>query len=444
MSRLVRIPLTMLVAAALAWWLLADTLRRRGLTVSPRDAARPCIRFMHFGGYEDYTFWEGVIGAFMTERPGVAIEQRFVPGAQSLYMAKLRQQLQSGDPPEVALVQLGPFADVSSRFADLSEALTPAGGIDEFDATGLDAFRDGDALRALPVSGGALAVFLNLDALDRAARARGTSARLPTSNWTIEEFRALAEWSTIDEDGDGTIDQFGLWLPRWVYALPLIWSFGADVLDPSTGAWALSGPQAERAVSFYKGLMCPDRVCPREDETPQVFQDVGFLTGQVAMCINGPWFESFLARTSLAKRYAVAPVPRGPAGRWTRVTWDGVAVANELDPKHRSAAESLAMFLLSDVVQNRLAVTGRGVPACVASQAVYARVLASPGRAVFADAMTYARLQPSTRQFMELDAMMNRHLHRFIGPSDARSAREFLTDVQADPLVRRAFAPESR
>lgn len=437
----VRRGLVLVAVLGVAWWLFADTYARYA-TASATDRT---IRFAHFGTYEDYRLWQAVIAEFTRAHVEIDVRQEYIVGLAGQYNTKMRQQILSRTLPDVALIQLGPFHELAEHFADLSEFVrdssgegsAPFGGV--LDATALAAFRVGDRQRGLPVSGGNLLIYGNTSCFERAARFRGKPIPRPGENWTIEDFRATAELLTCDFDGDGRIDQFGFWLPRWVYYLPFIWSFGANLTDEGLTRWTLVGEQAERAFGFYRGLTVGNRVCPRDDEVPQVFQDVGFLTGKVAMCVNGPWFMPFLAKTSIADSYFVVPIPRGQAGRTTRITWDGVVMRDDLPPRRRAVALRFIEFLLSKPVQDRIAASGRALPARLDSAEAFVNPPGDARRRPFVEALAYSRLQPLFPRFGEVDRAINWHLTHLVAPDRELAVTVMLDRLARDPAVIAAF-----
>ncbi len=440
----------LILAAALGggWWLFADTYARYA-PVSVRDCEEPgrpsLLRFAHFGTYHDYRLWETVIADFEGGHSHIRVRQEYVVGLAGAYDTKMRQQILSHTLPDVALVQLGRFHELADHFADLSELVEEACDgrrplATVLDAGALAAFQIGGRQRGLPVSGGSLLIFGNTECFERASRLRGRSIPLPGNDWTMKEFRATAELLTCDFDGDGRIDQFGFWLPRWVYYLPWIWSFGAELTDEALTRWTLVGPEAEEAFGFYHNLAVGDRVCPRGDEVPQLFQDVGFLTGKVAMCVNGPWFLPFLAKTRLADSYFVAPIPKGKAGRTTRITWDGVVMSKDLSAGRRARAWEFVNFVLSKPVQDRIARAGRALPARVESTGAFVGPAGDARRLRFVEALSYSRLQPALPRFGEIDRAINRFLVHLVDPNRGLGAGEMLDILANDPAILSAFS----
>jgi len=435
-----------LVGAAVLWWLFADT----WAYYRPVGRDGNTLRFAHFGSYQDYKLWGGIIDAFEATHPGRHVVQEFVPGWYGAYDTKVRQQIISHTLPHVSLVQLGPFADIAEHFADverLAHSEEPPFDISaELDRTAVAAFTvtpdaGGPSLRALPVAGGNLLIYCNPDCFTSAGQARGSDLALPDDDWTMEDFIELAQMLTCDLDGDGVIDQWGFWLPRWVYYLPFLWSFGADVMDESETRWLLNGPQAEAALTYYRELARDRRVCPRPAEVPQLIQDVGFLTGKVAMCVNGPWFEPFLQGTSLRDRYRVAPIPCGPGGRVTRVTWDALAITGQLDERDRAMAWQFVRFCASQVPQDMIGAAGRSIPARRASWAAYDVNRQDPRRRAFIEALAHSRLQSRSAQFPEIDRVVNQHLDRFNRDDCDLTPAEFLDKLRHDRVIERIFGP---
>jgi len=416
-------------------WLFADTYHRWHRA---DDADRP-IRFAHFGSYEDFELWRDVIAEFERDHGGVRVKQEYVVGFDGRYHAKLNQQFMSGSEPDVALVQLGPFLSMADRFADLSD-LRDADGADAFDATAMRAFHVDARQPALPIGGGPLLIYLNERCVARAQEDGQLSPGVPAYDWTTEEFVRFAKALTKDFDRDGVIDQYGFWLPRWVYYLPFSWSMESRFSQGTPPRWAFTDRAAIEALAFYQRLALKDAVCPRAADVPQLFQDTGFLTGRVAMCVNGPWFEPFLAKTKLAKSYRVLPIPRGAAGRATRVTWDGVGVSRRLSGRRAELARAFVVFLRSPSVQDRIGQTGKAIPARVSSWDAYRA--AGSSRRRFLEAMRYARLQPRVARFDELDRAINRRLEMLIDPAEPITPKRCMIELRDDPAIREMFRAE--
>ena len=436
---ILRRTLVVAVGLAVGYWLFADTVRH----YTARAVQPNLIRFSHFGTYQDHETWAEVIRAFEADHSGLRVRQEYVSGWYGLYDTKMRQQILSETLPDVVLVQYGPFRSIAEHFEPLVDPLPAEGPAPtppaELDATALSCFRVDGRQHGLPVSGGNLLIYCNPECFQRAGAHRGREIPLPNADWTMADFRRTAEDLTCDFDGDGKLDQFGFWQPRWVYFLPFIWSFGADILDETNTEWRFIGPEAEAALRFYQQLRFPTQVSPRPQEVAQIVQDVGFLTGKVAMCVNGPWFQPFLARTKLADTYAVAHIPTGPAGRMTRVTWDGIAMRRGLPRDRRRGAESFLRFVCSARAQGILTRTQRALPALRGAAAEFIKRDGGRVSRRFIEALSYSRLQPQTPHFATMDRAINRQLRRLLADSEHSTPAEMLAELAEDPAIRKHF-----
>lgn len=421
------------LAVVAGWWLFSDTVyhhSRRDDTLGPPWR----IRFAHFGSYQDYQLWQDVIEAFESANSGIRVRQEYIPGWYGRYNAKIRQQILSGTLPHVVMMQLGPFTELADHFAALDSLIAKDDSASRLtsrlDETAVRAFST-NQLRGLPIAGGNLLIYCNPDCFDKA----GIGVTLPEDDWTMDEFADLARQLTRDDDGDGRNDQFGFWLPRWVYYLPFLWSFGAEIVDDTGSRWMLTDPPARDALAFYRDLMTTWKVCPQPGDLPQLIQDVAFLTGKVAMCVNGPWFQPFLERTRLRDSYHVAHIPIGPGGRLTRVTWDGLCISNDLTALETDAAWRFVRFCVTKPIQDMIAESGRSIPALRASLPAFDRHGTDTRRRKFIDALSYASLQPRIQRFSEIDRVMDRHLRRLIAADSTISPEQLLANLARDPVI---------
>jgi multiple sugar transport system substrate-binding protein len=420
------------------WYLFAATIAY----YAPVDEARRPLRVAHRGGYAEYRMWERVIDAFHESHPGIRIKHELVVGR---YQSVIAQQVVAGSAPEIMTFEDEPFPNFApTAFADLTELVRGSDcGFDleaDYFTSAWQSFEVDGRLYGLPVSGGTLAVYYNEDCFLRAERHHGRRLSRPHDNWTVDEFRALCDQLTCDLDGDGRVDQFGLCQPWWVYYLPFVYAFGAEVLDENRTEWRLVGPEAQAAFAFYQSLRFPKRVVPYPSELGQMNQDMAFLTGRVAMAVSGPWFQFFLAETTMREHYGVVSVPAGPGGRGTRVTWSGICLNAAVSGERRRAAWEFARFVCSQAGQDAIALTGRAIPARKQSAVLYAAHPEYPACGKFVEALSYARLQPITADWKRMDRTIKRHLSGLLREDPPRlTPAEFLQALAGDPFIRERF-----
>ena len=78
----------------------------------------------------------------------------------------------------------------------------------------------------------------------------------PTDDWTWDELLEAAKALTKDFDGDGKIDQWGLYFKPDYYVLDaMIYAFGGRVLSEDLTQVMLDSDEAEAAVQFLVDLM---------------------------------------------------------------------------------------------------------------------------------------------------------------------------------------------
>jgi len=426
----------------IAWWLLGDTVAHYANRSQPDGV----IRFAHYGGYRDFESWKRVIEAFEQAHAGVRIRQEYIPGYGTQYDHKIRRQLLAGVAPDVFMVQDESFphyADASlADLTDVIETRALQRLRDDFHSTATASFRHNGVPHALPLYGGNLLIYVNMKCVERASAARDRRAA-PLADqlrddWTIGEFLDCCRQLTCDFDGDGRTDQYGLWHPWWGYYLPFVWSHGAAVLDDTRTEWRLTGPAARDAMQFYRDLLLADRVCPAPGELGQMRQDIAFLSGRVAMVINGPWFVPMLEESELRDHYRVLHMPSGPGGRFTRVTWDGIAINRYADERRRRDAAAFVLFTTSREAQDLFAQSRRVIPARLDAAAELGLEKSESGTEKFIASFDYLRVQPITPHWKTMDRAIKRHLRDLL--SDRVTSMQFLDNLKDDPEISTHFA----
>ena len=136
---------------------------------------------------------------------------------------------------------------------------------------------------------------------------------IPKPPATTDELVALAKANTIDENGDGDPDRYGL---VWNYTepffvIPFLTGYGAWVFDEAAYAEgqaipSLDTPQAVAAYRFVLSLVNEHRVLPRSAD----YEGAAalFLAGKAAMIIDGDWsWQNYVTAKNMDA--AVAPLP---------------------------------------------------------------------------------------------------------------------------------------
>lgn len=133
---------------------------------------------------------------------------------------------------------------------------------------------------------------------------------------TFDELLAVARANTLDEDGDGAKERYGL---VWNYTepfffIPFLTAFDGWVMDENQQP-TLDNAATVEAIEFIKRLRDEEGVIP-----PTVDYNTAetlFKEGRAAMIINGPWAWAGYGDSGID--YALTPIPYNEAaGTWAR------------------------------------------------------------------------------------------------------------------------------
>lgn len=110
---------------------------------------------------------------------------------------------------------------------------------------------------------------------------------VPEAPADTEEMIRIARENTVDTDGDGRVDRYGLVFnlaePFWL--IPWLGGFGGWVMDEDANP-TLDTPAMRKALAFVRRLVDAGVIPPSCDYP---LSDTLFKQGKAAMIINGPW-----------------------------------------------------------------------------------------------------------------------------------------------------------
>ncbi len=248
--------------------------------------------------------YDGIIADFRSRNPRYSISYRSGVRPQD-YSERLAQDILRGEAPDLFFILPEDFTVLASTgaLADLGPFLS-RGEIDtgQFYENALAAGRLGAVQYALPFEVVPSLMFENLTLL------RSLDLREPQTNWGWEAFRSLAERATMDRDGNGALDSFGV--SGWTW-LDAAYSNGELLFDPSGAEASLDTDGVIDAVAFYLRLA----TLSRDARVPD------FESGSV---LFAPYpYSSYRAYRyypySLQRfgqfEWRALPLPRGPNGR---------------------------------------------------------------------------------------------------------------------------------
>lgn len=231
------------------------------------------------------------IDRFTAQNPGIKIQQLF----------KETEEMRSGfivaaiggQGPDLVYGpsdQIGPFEEI--------KIIKPLDSI--FTAEYLANFND----KALIYSGGH--VWQLADKLGNHLTLVYNKALVKTPPTTDKELIELGKKLTIDRNGDGRPDQYGL---VWNYTepyffVPFLTGFNGWVVD-STRKPTLNTPEMVKGLNFIKELRDVHKIIPNEADYNVA--DALFKEGRAGMIINGDWSWSSYGNAGID--YGISPLP---------------------------------------------------------------------------------------------------------------------------------------
>ncbi|QSJ14612.1 ABC transporter substrate-binding protein [Nostoc sp. UHCC 0702] len=210
---------------------------------------------------------------------------------------------------------------------------------------------------------------------------------------TWEELRQVAKKLTIDRNGDGRPEQYGILLPlgkgEWTVLswFPFLLSSGGEILTDNKPNLMNKG--AISALQFWKDLMTDGSATLSSPE--RGYEEDAFITGRVAMQMTGPW--TYIMKSNVD--YGVFPMPAS-VGRAT-VTVTGVMFVMKTAPAREQAALKFLEYVLSEEFQTEWSIGTGFLPVnlkAAQSEAYQEIISKKPVLKVFLDQTSVAGARP--------------------------------------------------
>lgn len=197
---------------------------------------------------DGYAVMDTAIKSFEAEHPDVDVT--YVSGIKPEdYEEWLAEQILAGTEPDVFLMPDDDFEAYASMGAirNLSDTIARDKGFDEegFYPAVLEYGRKDGSLYALPVECAPTLMFVNKTLLER------EGIEMPSDDWTWQDFYDICARVTKDTNGDGDLDQFGMYDYDWQLAVT---TNGGGLFDPSRRACFFASPNIEQCVQFVMRL----------------------------------------------------------------------------------------------------------------------------------------------------------------------------------------------
>jgi multiple sugar transport system substrate-binding protein len=388
------------------------------------------LTYMMWGDPPEIAVWEQLVANFHAANPDITVKVEV--SDWDSYWNKLRVQTAGGDAPDVFAMDGPIYPDWQSRGALLNLQpfldTDPAALEGVYDAP-LSVYKLPDGYSGLPRDFQTIMMYYNKAMFDAAGVAP------PDESWTIDDFRTAAKALTLDTDGDGKTDQWGVSTEVWdmePFWGPMVYNHGGDIISADHTHTLMTEGPARDAFAFINAMMTEDKSIMSAEELESYGYD-GFSAGVAAMTFSGHWVIP--KYNDLAFDWAVAPFPKGPAGRATLVNSAGIVIG--AGTAHPDEAWKFVRYVISPEGQSVLASLGFAIPvtASVATGPAYLEQTSKGDHKLFVDALEYARPKPSFRGYEEWAGLVGDPLGLvWTGESDLGDALDEIAATADDVL----------
>ncbi|MEX2555092.1 MAG: sugar ABC transporter substrate-binding protein [Actinomycetota bacterium] len=238
------------------------------------------------GSPDEAESYRVLAGAFERASPGAKVNLVVVPNPGD-HIAKLVTSFSAGSPPDLFLINYRRFGQFVDR-----QVLEPVGPMlagsqrlqeEDFYPEALDSFRRTGVVQCMPTNISSQVVYYNKRLFARAGLAT------PRVGWRWSDLLASAKRLTVDTNGDGRTDVYGLGVePTLVRVAPFVWQAGGEVVDDVVNPTktTMLGPTELRALKFFIELRRVHRVVPSLAEFESEDLEARFAAGRLGMLIE--------------------------------------------------------------------------------------------------------------------------------------------------------------
>ena len=380
------------------------------LAAFPASAKIELTLWHYFGTdyeYSDGTIFQKDIDKFNASQDRIVVKYDYV--SREDLMRQYQMGAISGELPDIGMVDNPDMASYIQMgvFADITDKLEAWGQLDQFYTGPLNSCTQDGRIYGLPHNSNCLTLFYDKDMLAAAG------VEVPT-NWT--ELREAAKKLT-----DPSVGRYGLAISAvkneegTFQFMPWFISAGGKLEE-------LNGPGCVEALTFLNDLILDGSMPKDIVNFTQGDCNNQFISGNVAMQVNGPWNVASIKEMAPDKNWGVALVPKADNGVYGSVLGGenfGITTAcTEVD----AAFEFLTYIMSKEVNADFCEAGGKFSPRMdsTASKDIWVK---DPIFSVFADMMQYAMPRGPHPRWPEISTAISVAEHEvFLGVKDAQSA----------------------
>lgn len=311
-------------------------------TTSSSDTPTETVELTFWHGYTeaDGDVLEQIVADFNASQDSVVITTEINPWA--VIDDTLLPALSAGNGPDIVAMPAerlpvyadrGAFVSLDDFYANDPNAAAVNPGAEEMIVVGGTHY-------GVPTGFVPLALYYNRALFEEA----GIDA--PPATW--DEWVEVSQQLTIDENSDGTPEQYGVVLPDHATVANGLWPSlfygnGGDIVEGGTTAVIDSAENAE-TLQFWQDAIVGDKISPTGVDG--IGADEVFSSQRAAMTVGGPWMVFIAADNNID--VGIAPIPAGPEAQAASAIGVSMAVTDQGDPAVQAAAEQFFAFFLND------------------------------------------------------------------------------------------------
>ncbi|MFQ3546201.1 ABC transporter substrate-binding protein [Halobacillus rhizosphaerae] len=327
---------------------------------------------------EEKELLDQTLKEFEDSHPNIKVEHEVIADQ---YMDVMKTRLVGGEAADVFYLDAfeAPGLAKTGVLEPLDDYVTEEFDINDFQDPLLNAFKLDGKQYGFPKDFSTLALFYDKEAFKKAG------LEGPPKTWN--ELREYAKKLTVDEDGDGEPDQYGLGfsseLARQFYKLK---PYGAKVVDKNNEAAFASDDAIDALEPIVE--MKKDKIAALPSDTGTDWGGDMFGQGKAAMVIEGNWTVPFLESNFSDKDYATAELPTVNGEKATAAFT--VAYVMNKQSKVKDAAWELISYLTGKEGMKTWTSKGLALPTreSVAAELGFDQ---DPIRKAFVDGASYAQ-----------------------------------------------------
>lgn len=177
---------------------------------------------------------------------------------------------------------------------------------------------------------------------------------------TWDEWVADSKKLTVDANGDGTPEQYGLALPDHATVGNGVWASlfygnGGGLVDGTKSA--VDSAANVETLKYWSAAVAKDHISPTGLDG--VASDKLFSSGKAAMEIGGPWMAGVATENKID--YGIAGIPAGPKGQAASAIGISAAVTAQADSSKTAAAQKFFDYFFTKDVATKWSL-GSGWP----------------------------------------------------------------------------------